>query len=880
MTGKNPLNSASQEVPASEPLLWRLPPRRSIHWHLRRVCAIGLTLWSGLFCAGVAFGQEPVAPTVEPPRVIEQAPAEYPAVELLANHEATVVLLVTVGRDGLVGSAEISESAGRAFDEAAMAAIRGWKFAPARRSGEPVASRIRVPFRFELPTPAHLESPAETHPELPPIQARASSTGGSGKRRSGPTIEVHVLGERELRTETRSASDFRIERDLLRAAPRQEGAEVLRTAPGLSIGRGEGPAVAHSYMLRGFDASHGQDIEFRVGGIPINQASHLHGQGYADLGFLIGECVRELRVSEGVYDPRQGDFAVAGSIEIELGVEGGERGTRVRFGYGSFDTFKGLVLWAPREADPETFGAVQYTSTDGFGENRRGQGASGIFQHRFGSGSLRLRALGILQGSRSNLAGVVRADDLDAGRVCFHCVYPYPTARAQNAAASRALLGLFTEHRGPNGSNGEFGVWLDHANFRIQQNFTGFLERSRTLERVAGRGDLIEQENRARSIGLTGRYRTAPFHPTSFAHGTVEVGADGRFDTLEQSQNLLDASVRNQTWDQRVNAEVRGLDLGAWGDLDWHFGHRLRARFGLRADLLSYDIDDRLGNFAPLSRPQDAYIVGFRRSALGVAWGPRASAEVRALPWLTFLLAYGEGYRSPQARMLEDGETAPFTKVRSADVGARFDWGPPLRISLGGYATHLSDDVAFEAGEGGLERIGATRRVGAIAHLLSRPTEWLLNSLSVTFVDATLLEPPPATAGEPDPPFVEGQNLPFVPPVVVRADLGMRRALTQWTGLGQLRGRAGLGLSFLSPRPLPYGAFADPVALLDASAALDWGPFDLSFELYNLFDKDYAALEYNFPSHWDPESPRPRTPARHISAGAPRSWMFSLGVTL
>ena len=35
--------------------------------------------------------------------------------------------------------------------------------------------------------------------------------------------------------------------------------------------------------------------------------------------------------------------------------------------------------------------------------------------------------------------------------------------------------------------------------------------------------------------------------------------------------------------------------------------------------MLSYDVDDRLGNFAPLSRPQDTYLVGFRRSALGLA---------------------------------------------------------------------------------------------------------------------------------------------------------------------------------------------------------------------------------------------------------------------
>jgi hypothetical protein len=94
-------------------------------------------------------------------------------------------------------------------------------------------------------------------------------------------------------------------------------------------------------------------------------------------------------------------------------------------------------------------------------------------------------------------------------------------------------------------------------------------------------------------------------------------------------------------------------------------------------------------------------------------------------------------------------------------------------------------------------------------------------------------------------------------------------------------GRAGLGLSYLSPRPLPFGDFADPVALLDASAGASWGAVDLTLEVFNALDARYAAVEYAFSSDWDPDDGvRPRTPARHIAAGAPLSWMVSLGVTL
>jgi iron complex outermembrane recepter protein len=803
---------------------------------------------------------------LEPPRPIQLQPAHYPPSALARREAATVVLLVTVGVEGDVTDIEVAESAGAEFDRAARDALARWRFEPARRDGVAVPARISVPFHFDPP-------PVPPEPAPEPTEVDPESAGETPE-------ELIVHGERPLRAKVRSSSDYHIERDVIAAAPRAEGAEVLRSAPGLYIGRSRGLAVGHSYMLRGFDSEHGQDIEFRVGGLPINLPSHIHGQGYADLGFLISETVWDVHVAEGVYDPRQGDFAVAGSIELHLGVGEDRRGVRLQSGYGRFGTSRQQIIWAPEEASNETFGAAQYQRTDGFGENRAAESASAIFQHRFGSGDLSYRAIGWMSSARGQLAGIVRRDDVDAGRICFECAYPYPTAQAQNALATRAMVGLFADYGGLDGGNGQLGVWLGRDDFRLQENYTGFVQRSRTLTSAVGRGDLIEQQNRTTSMGLTGRYRSGTARPTEWAHGTVEVGVDGRTDTIDQSQNLLDASVRRQTWDRRVDAGIRAMDLGLWGDLDWGFRGLLRARAGVRGDVLAYDVDDRLGNFAPGSRPDDAFHPGFRRSAYGVAFGPRTSLEVMPWHFLTWMVAYGEGYRSPQARMLSDGESAPFTKVRSVDLGPRFDFGDPLRLSLSGYHTRLSDDVAFDAEEGRLERIGGTQRLGAVAYAVTRPVPWLVGAASVTYVDATLREPPPATSEEPLPPFEPGQRLPFVPPLVVRTDLGVRGELVADAAGESLIGRIGSGLSALSSRPLPYGEYADPFVLLDASAGLEWGAVELNLECFNLLNAEYAALEYNFASDWDPNGPRTRTPARHLAAGAPFSWMLTLGVTL
>jgi iron complex outermembrane recepter protein len=217
--------------------------------------------------------------------------------------------------------------------------------------------------------------------------------------------------------------------------------------------------------------------------------------------------------------------------------------------------------------------------------------------------------------------------------------------------------------------------------------------------------------------------------------------------------------------------------------------------------------------------------------------------------------------------------------VRSADLGIRYSWDQRYQVTLAGYYTHLSDDVAFSAEEGRLERIGATRRLGTTLYAEARPLEGLLGALSVTYVDAELLQPPPATAEEPTPPFKAGQNLPSVPPLVIRLDLGAQHRLSEIAEY-QLVGNLGLGFSYLSKRPLAYGAFSSPVPLLDATCGFKLGAISLSFDVYNALGLRYAATELNFASNWDPDAVRSRTPVRHTVAGAPRTFSASLGVSL
>lgn len=833
---------------------------------------------------------------LHPPHLIESPPPHYPKGREAEGLHPTVVLRITVTPEAKVADIVVEHSAGADFDAEAIRAVERWTFEPARRGETPVASRIRVAVHFEPPT-VGLPHEGETHesqeaphvvapgppPAYEPAQVSPASLAGeeaptaepSQKAGFGATAEIEA---EKLRGEDRGASDFTIDRKILDAAPVNSTRDLLLRVPGLYIANAEGQAAGDFIYLRGFNAEHGQDIELKLGQVPLNQPSNIHGQGYAYLGFIVPEAVRELRVIEGVYDPAQGDFAVAGTVELDLGVE--QRGIYAKSELGSFRTFRQVGIFAPKGTDPSTFGAFQIQRSDGFGQNRDGLNGSGMFQVGLARDQWRFRLHGAFWGSRYNSAGVLRLDDIEAGNVGFYDVYSFETARAQNAFNAGAIMGVRGESRGKNLKNSSFDLWVQLHDLRIQQNFTGFLERSRVNPDWVGRGDLIEQRDRRLVFGGNGRHRTARFEPAEWAQGTVEMGVSGRVDLINpQQQSLIEAPL-NQTWDERVDANIVQGDIGLWIDLDWDFTKYLNFKGGVRADVLFFDVDDELGNFVPDFRPEN-YIPGYRRTSAGVVAGPRLALTGKPIEQLDIIAAYGEGFRSPQARTLVDGEIAPFSKVRSLDVGLRSRIGKSdeLELTLTGYRTWLTQDVFFEASEGRLENIGPTSRTGFVFYATTKPLPWLVGAVSVTYVHAVLEGPPPATVENPTPPFGQGDLLPLIPPWVVRLDIGASDDLVDlWKY--PLRGHLGVGYTFIGARPLPFSQFADPFSVLDLSGRLSWWMFELGLQVYNLLDAQYAGNEFVFVSDWDPTSVPSRIPARHISAGPPRTILFTIGIQL
>ena len=113
-----------------------------------------------------------------------------------------------------------------------------------------------------------------------------------------------------------SASQGAITAKQLDARPIMRAGEVLETVPGVVISQHSGEGKANQYYLRGFNLDHGTDFASTVAGMPVNMPTHAHGHGYSDLNFLIPELVSGVQYAKGPYFADQGDFATAGSANI------------------------------------------------------------------------------------------------------------------------------------------------------------------------------------------------------------------------------------------------------------------------------------------------------------------------------------------------------------------------------------------------------------------------------------------------------------------------------------------------------------------------------------------------------------------------------------
>lgn len=847
---------------------------------------------ASMLCAVVPARAE----TLTPPKVLHAVKAEYPPEAAASEREADVVVIATVSATGEVTAVEVSEHAGDPFDDVAVAAAKQWRFTPALRNGKPIESQVRIPFHFrhghepEPTTPPVTPPPPTTPPPtttMPPPPTTTPPTTTPPTTVAPPTelpvapearrtYESRVAGQE--RVPSRGASDYHVDVGALSLVPRKNASEFLKLAPGILLTNEGGEGHAEQVFLRGFDAREGQDIEFTVDGMPINEAGNLHGNGYADTHFIIPELIQSLRVVEGPFDPRQGNFAVAGSAEYHLAL--GQRGVTGKFSVGNFGTYRLFLGYGPPHASDGTFAAAELYQTAGFGQNRDGRRGSAMAQYEGKSGDTTYRLFGQAYISSFHAAGVLRDDDYRAGRVGFFGTYD----PLQGEDASRYSLGVALATKTGHVSVRNL-VFAIARPMRLRENFTGFLlDVPDALQPAHGqRGDLIDLDVMEGTVGLRGDARLSGvvLHQPQ----EIELGYFARGDFGSGKQQRIEAAT-GHPYLTEIDNDFRLGDIGLYLDANLRPLRWLALRGGVRGDLFTFDIHDNCAvhtiEHPDPTRPLygqscfDQQSFGAHRepdqraSTQSAAYMPRGSILVGPFWGVGATASAGQGVRSIDPIYIAQDAKTPFASVSAYEAGLTYAHRFVDAIDLSArsvfFDTKVDHDLIFSQTAGRNTLAGATTRLGSATSLrLTGPFYDLAANL--TYVRATF----------------DADNLlvPYVPDLVFRADSAIYGDLpwrwTRWRG-HPLNASLALGVTYVGPRPLPYGTRSDTIFTLDANANLSWWLFEAGLSIGNLLDARYRLGEYNYASDFHSQPFPTLVPVRHFSAGTPRTILFSIAI--
>jgi outer membrane receptor protein involved in Fe transport len=149
------------------------------------------------------------------------------------------------------------------------------------------------------------------------FEAVATTAAADPPARADPLTEIHITAVRlGLMGHASTASEGIIVNDELALTPAFRVGQLLETVPGLQVTSHSGEGKANQYLLRGYNLDHGTDLATFVDGMPVNEPTHAHGQGYTDLNFLIPELATNVTYTKGPYYANEGDFSSVGSVHI------------------------------------------------------------------------------------------------------------------------------------------------------------------------------------------------------------------------------------------------------------------------------------------------------------------------------------------------------------------------------------------------------------------------------------------------------------------------------------------------------------------------------------------------------------------------------------
>lgn len=606
-------------------------------------------------------------------------------------------------------------------------------------------------------------------------------------------------------------------------APRNSGQDILRVVPGLVIAQHAGGGKAEQIFLRGFDADHGTDVHIRVDEAPVNMVSHGHGQGYADLHFIIPETIERVDVVKGPYFARYGDLTTAGAVSMKTFDSLSEN--LVRLEGGSFGTWRGVGLFrAPigSERVNAYFGGEVYATT-GYVERpqnlRRlilfGKTAAHLGRNSFLTASISgfgssWNASGQIPGRAVRSGEITRFGAIDSTEGGATSRITGTLHYAATGEAPFRLTGSVTSYR-----------------FRLFSNFTFFASDSI-------RGDGIEQTDDRTILSLKAE-RDFLYEGIGLPMFT-RVGADLRSDDIVVGLYHDSARIRLETTDY---ARIRQRHIGPYVEQSIHLPWA-RLLLGLRADYFLFDVENIMAGGTGAEGIAGSFLLS-----------PKANVAAPLSDDVTLFANAGFGFHSNDARAMVGNPEESIPRAFGAELGVRYGRpGGPFSLAGAAWSLSLEKEFVFVGDEGTTEESGRTVRRGVDLEAQANPFRWLSISIDATVSEGRFTDLP------------EGENrIPLAPDLTLTAN-----ALARLGGTS-----AFLRLRRVGDRPAnEFGTvIAKGYSIVDLSVSRRFGPAELFVTVENLLDAEWNEAQFDTESRLAGE-PEPVSEL-HFTPGTPRS---------
>jgi outer membrane receptor protein involved in Fe transport len=489
----------------------------------------------------------------------------------------------------------------------------------------------------------------------------------------------------------------------LNARPVTRPGEVLEATPGLIVTQHSGDGKANQYFLRGYNLDHGTDLAIYIDEVPVNMRTHAHGQGYADLNWLMPETINALEVRKGPYFADEGDFSSVGNLHIGL-IDTLPKGI-AQITAGSFGYRRIFGMDSVKAGDGNLLVAGEAASYDGPWVNPDGMRKfNGFLRYTEGTALDGLSITGMAYSNKWNSTDQIPQRAIPIIGL-FGSEDPTDGGNANRFALSARIAG--TDDAGSWKAN----AYAVKSQLDLFNNFTYFLDNPTLGDQFHQHDDrVLTGANAART--LNGSFAGLPMQTT--------FGVQTRYDAIDLA--LTDTYQRSFLSNRRSDRVGEG-SVGIYAQNTVKWTDWLRTTLGWRGDFYQARVDSI---FDPNN--SGAVSAGIGSPKFTMAVGPFNKTE--------FFAGAGYGMHSNDARgaTITEDPADPTNKLsaspllvrtRGAEVGVRAKIIPGLNSSLSLFMLDQDSEILFSGDAGDTEASRASRRYGVEWTNRYRPVSWI-----------------------------------------------------------------------------------------------------------------------------------------------------------